>query len=74
MTGVVGVGGRVAGREVAKGAWERLCEVELLVPVGLRGGVGGGGSEMVRCDVKLEEIAGSVPEMERGLEKWCREL
>lgn len=81
--GVVGIGGKVAGRAVARTAWEKLVELELLIPAsgGLNLGLGGGSgvtvvgaSDMVRCDVKLEDIEAAVPGLERGLVKWCREI
>lgn len=72
VTGV-GIGGRVWGQEVARAAWERLVEVELLIPaVGSGSGMGAG--DMVKCDVALEEIEGAVPDIDRTLEKWCREI
>ncbi|KAH8145166.1 uncharacterized protein LAJ45_10830 [Morchella importuna] len=70
------VAGRVWGREVARGAWERLAGWGLLTAVGK----GGGGAEgMWRVEVGLGEIGGVV---ERGgtgggravLGKWCREV
>lgn len=67
----LGIGGKVWGREAARAAWEGLLAAELLLPVGAGGGAAG---EMVRCDVALEEIAGAVPELERGLARWCREI
>lgn len=65
----VGGGSRVWGREVAKEAWERLVELELVVSVsmGRRGG-------MWRVDVALEEIAPSVPGLGSIMAKWCREI
>lgn len=68
----LGIGGKVWGREAAKAAWEQLVETDLLLPVG--GSAGLGPEHMVRCDVALEEIEGAVPDMERGLVKWCREI
>ncbi|MCJ1471294.1 hypothetical protein MMC07_009942 [Pseudocyphellaria aurata] len=65
----VGGGARVWGREVAKEAWERLVDLELVVPVS---GVRGGG--VWRVDVALEEIAPSVPELGTVMAKWCREI
>jgi len=30
---------------------------------------------MVRCDVALEELEGAMEgQLERGLQKWCREI
>jgi len=68
----LGIGGKVWSREVAKAAWEQLVETDLLLSGG--GGMGSGAEHMVRCDVALEEIEGAVPDMERGLVKWCREI
>ncbi|KAH0604520.1 uncharacterized protein H6S33_006897 [Morchella sextelata] len=70
------VAGRVWGREVARGAWERLAEYGLLTAVG-KGGAGAEG--MWRVEVGLGEIGGVV---ERGgagggrggLGRWCREV
>jgi len=58
--------------------WERLGEVGLLVGVGGLGGGGrkgeqGKGERLWRCDVGLEEIAGSV-DMSTVLARWCREI
>lgn len=67
-----GVGGRLWGRDVATGEWERLVGCGLLIPV-----LGGGGAvtatSMVRCDVSLEEI-GAVGGLETGMAKWCRQI
>lgn len=62
---------KVWGREVARGEWERLLELELVMPVA---GAVGGSNAMVRVDVGLEEISPSVPEMDRVMEKWCRTI
>lgn len=71
-----GLGGRVWSRAFAKEAWSLLVDLELLVPA--IGGTGTrrmiGETEMVRCDVALEEIPDAVPELERGLVKWCKEI
>jgi origin recognition complex subunit 4 len=88
-SGAAAVGGasRVWGREVAEGAWERLCDLELMVPAtggtGLAGGVtghGGGvgmggsrGGRMWRVDVGLEEI-GVCEGLSAVMLKWCREI
>lgn len=80
--GVVGIGGKVAGRVVARAAWEKLVELELLIPAasGFSLGSGGGGvvvvgpSDMVKCDIKLEEVEAAVPGLEKGLVRWCREI
>ncbi|CUS08580.1 unnamed protein product [Tuber aestivum] len=74
--------GRLWSKEVALGAWERLAEYELLVPVVISGGSGGGVSRegrMWRVEVGLAEI-GKCLEMGRagvgraGLGKWCKEV
>lgn len=71
VAGQAAVGGesRVWGREVAKEAWERLVELELVISVseGRRGG-------MWKVDVALEEIAPSVPGLGSVMAKWCREI
>ncbi|KAL1626285.1 origin recognition complex subunit 4 [Neofusicoccum ribis] len=73
-------GTKVWGREASRGEWERLVRYHLLLPVvgggGSGGGIGGGSADsaMVRCDVALEEIAPSVPGLDRVLEKWCRHI
>ncbi|KAF2489550.1 hypothetical protein BU16DRAFT_567723 [Lophium mytilinum] len=78
--GAVASGGatRVWGKEVAMREWERLVRWELVVPViGLGAGAGGAGA-MVRVDMALEEIIPSVQagggQMDRVLEKWCRQI
>jgi len=72
VTGV-GIGGKVWGQEVARAAWERLVDVGLLITaVGTGNGLSA--ADMVRCDVALEEIEGAVPDVDRTLEKWCRDL
>ncbi|KAF2145251.1 uncharacterized protein K452DRAFT_316332 [Aplosporella prunicola CBS 121167] len=78
-----GAATKVWGRGVARAEWERLVACELLVPV--QAPLGGGATAaaaaaavapaaMVRCDVALEEIAPSVPGLERVMERWCRVL
>lgn len=65
----VGGGARVWGKEVAKEAWERLADLELVVSVsGNRGGA------LWRVDVALEEIEPSVPGLGSVMAKWCREI
>jgi origin recognition complex subunit 4 len=86
-SGAVAVGGaagtRVWGREVCKGEWERLVGLGLLVPaLGTAGGGGvetsvgrGGVGGMVRVDVALEEIPGSLAGGLTGvMERWCKQL
>lgn len=59
-------GSRVWSRTVARGAWESLVKLELVVPVG------GRGEGMWRAEVALEEIGASG--VGRGLERWCKEI
>lgn len=62
-------GTRVLGRWVARGMWEQLVELELIVPAG-----GEGLQQMFRVDVALEEIAPSVPGLGSTMTKWCKEI
>lgn len=62
-------GARVLGRWVAKGLWEQLVDLELIVPAG-----GDGLQQMFRVDVGLEEIAPSVPGLGSVMTKWCKEI
>lgn len=62
-------GARVSGRWVAKGMWEQLVDLELIVPAG-----GDGQQQMFRVDVALEEIAPSVPGLGSVMAKWCKEI
>ena len=78
-----GAGGRVWGREVSMGAWERLEDLGLLLPaetVG-RGGAAdtGRGGRLLRADVSLEEIRDSGLEALQGtglgsMGRWCKEI
>ena len=64
----VGAGAKVWGREVAKRVWERLVDLELVMPaMGAKGA-------MWRVDVALEEIEGSVEGLSAVMAKWCREI
>lgn len=68
----VGGVGRVWGVDIARGEWERLARLELVLPAAGRG-------EMWRCDVGLEEVGVWVEGEGRavagaGLGKWCREI
>lgn len=78
-TGLTALGSsaKVWGRDVALGAWERLVDVGLLVPVGFGGGGvgrdGGLGGRMYKVDVGLEEIPGAA-ELNGVMSKWCREI
>ncbi|TID23445.1 ATP binding [Venturia nashicola] len=75
-----GSGMRVYGKEVARREWEGLVKLGLCVRVG--GGAfgagnavgGGGGRDMVRVDVALEEIPASVFELGNVMEKWCKQI
>ncbi|KAL8754165.1 MAG: hypothetical protein Q9184_005202 [Pyrenodesmia sp. 2 TL-2023] len=69
----VGGGARVWGKEAGLGAWERLMELELVLPVSV-GGNGDGSRGMYRVDVALEEIGPSCPRMATTMSKWCREI
>jgi origin recognition complex subunit 4 len=65
---------KVWGKGVARREWEGLVELGFIMPVVIGGR--GGGFDMVRCDVALEEI-GAVLAREKGeksLERWCRQL
>ncbi len=82
MRGVVG--GRVWSRRAAQAAWEGLVARGLVVPIsgggaaggggGGSGGAGGGAARLVAVEVALEEIPESVPGLDDGLVKWCREI
>lgn len=67
----VGAGARVWGRDVARGEWEALVKLGVLVPLSEAPGAAGG---LVRVDVKLEEIPGAVPQLSGTMEKWCRQI
>ena len=68
-----GAGGRVWGARVARAVWEgELLKGGLVVAEG-----GGAAEENVRCEVALEEIEGACgggENLERGMERWCREI
>ncbi|KAL8957175.1 MAG: hypothetical protein Q9193_005486 [Seirophora villosa] len=69
----VGGGARVWGKGAAQAAWEKLVELELVLPVST--GVTGDGSRgMCRVDVALEEIGPECPRMGAVMSKWCREI
>lgn len=77
-SGALATGTRVWGREVARSCWEELLKLSLIIPAqgGLSEGVEAevGEKGMVRVDVALEEIIPSCPGLEKGLEKWCRQI
>ena len=73
---VGGGGGRVWSKATAKGEWERLIALELVLPAtgGTLAGKGKGEQgRMWRADVGLEEIGGSV-KMGAVMARWCREI
>ncbi|KAJ8610993.1 hypothetical protein MRB53_038206 [Persea americana] len=70
---MAGIGGKVWGKSVAKSAWEKLVQLELLIPAASSSS-GWGAADMVRCDVALEEIPAAVPDLERAMERWCKEI
>lgn len=41
---------------------------------GASGSGGGWATQMMRCDVALEEIAPSVPKISKMLERWCKQI
>ena len=65
-----GASTKVWSREVAIREWDRLVSYGFLLP--LQGTVAPFG--MYRVDVALEEIAPSVPDLDRVLEKWCKQI
>ncbi|KAF2091995.1 origin recognition complex, subunit 4 [Saccharata proteae CBS 121410] len=70
-----GAGTKVWGRDVARGEWEKLIEWELIMPVvGAGAASGAAATAMVRVDVALEEIAPSVPGLDRVMERWCKHI
>ncbi|KAL8869454.1 MAG: hypothetical protein Q9174_004262 [Haloplaca sp. 1 TL-2023] len=69
----VGGGARVWGKDVAMGAWEKLIDLELIIP-GSSGTRGYSGASMWKVDVALEEIGSSVPRMGSTMARWCREI
>lgn len=74
---VGGGGARVWGKAVAKGAWEHLVGLELVLPAA-GAGRGAGRGEIWRVDVGLEEVGVVLEGMDVpgkwGLGKWCREI
>ncbi|KAL8727191.1 MAG: hypothetical protein Q9166_006228 [cf. Caloplaca sp. 2 TL-2023] len=70
----VGGGARVWGKNVARGAWEKLMDLELVLvaSTGARGS--DGGSLLCRVDVALEEIGSSAPGLGTTMLKWCKEI
>ena len=78
-SGMLAAGGgvRVWSHGVAGIAWERLVDLQLLVPTGLGGGKSLGHSgldgKMWKVDVALEEIPTAV-KLNAVLARWCREI
>ncbi|KAL8647571.1 MAG: hypothetical protein Q9226_006375 [Calogaya cf. arnoldii] len=72
----VGGGARVWGKDVARGAWERLMDLELILTANNAGSRSNGNSAVVMCrvDVALEEIGPSVPRMGAVMSRWCKEI
>ncbi|KAL8785665.1 MAG: hypothetical protein Q9213_003224 [Squamulea squamosa] len=70
----VGGGARVWSKEVARGAWEKLVDLELILVTSS----GSRGSNhvnlMCRVDVALEEIGPSVPRMGVAMSRWCKDI
>ncbi|KAJ9620469.1 origin recognition complex subunit 4 [Taxawa tesnikishii (nom. ined.)] len=69
---VAGAAARVWGKEVARGAWEGLLELGLVLPV--EGRRQSGDAALCRVDVGLEEIGMSGVELGTTMAKWCREI
>ena len=72
----VGGGARVWGKDVARGAWERLIDLELILTASTAGSRSNGNSVVVMCrvDVALEEIGPNVPRMGATMSRWCKEI
>ncbi|KAI4269393.1 MAG: hypothetical protein L6R38_007482 [Xanthoria sp. 2 TBL-2021] len=72
----VGGGARVWGKDVARGAWERLMDLELILTANTAGSRSNSNSAGVMCrvDVALEEIGPSVPRLGATMSKWCKEI
>ncbi|CAF9931606.1 hypothetical protein IMSHALPRED_008662 [Imshaugia aleurites] len=73
----VGGGARVWSTVAAKGAWEHLARLELVLPA-VGAGRGAGRGELWRVDVGLEEIGGGLERVDvpgkATLAKWCKEI
>ncbi|KAL8884059.1 MAG: hypothetical protein Q9215_007812 [Flavoplaca cf. flavocitrina] len=72
----VGGGARVWGKDVARGAWERLIDLELILTASTAGSRSNSNSVVVMCrvDVALEEIGPNVPRMGATMSRWCKEI
>ncbi|KAL8895812.1 MAG: hypothetical protein Q9192_003437 [Flavoplaca navasiana] len=72
----VGGGARVWGKDVARGAWERLIDLELILTASIAGSRSNSNSVGVMCrvDVALEEIGPNVPRMGATMSRWCKEI
>ncbi|MCJ1341373.1 hypothetical protein MMC09_006669 [Bachmanniomyces sp. S44760] len=80
-SGAVAVAGgaRVWNREIAFGAWEKLADLDFVVPAQGIGGVAaagdvGKGGKMWKVDVSLEELGACRLDMSSATAKWCREI
>lgn len=65
-----GASTKIWSREAAIREWDRLINYGFLLPI--QGTVAPFG--MYRVDVALEEIAPSVPDLDRVLERWCKQI
>ena len=80
ISGLTAVGGntKLREKEIALEAWERLEELELLIPVTGPGGGGnmdvGGRGKLCKVDVALEDIRDSGVEMNAVLLSWCKSI
>ena len=74
----VGGGARVWSKDVSRGAWEHLADLELVLPAVGAGRGGGGRGQMWRVDVGLEEIGTGLESVDvpgkAGLLKWCKAI
>ncbi|KAL8856535.1 MAG: hypothetical protein Q9178_006850 [Gyalolechia marmorata] len=70
----VGGGARVWGKDVARGAWERLMDLELILDASTGSRSSSSAGLMCRVDVALEEIAPSIPRIGATMSKWCKEI
>ena len=80
IAGATAMGGsaRPREKEIALEAWERLEELELLIPVTGPGGLGyvdvGGRGKLYKIDVALEEIVASGIDMNATMLRWCKSI
>lgn len=74
-----GAGAKIWSRRLSLGAWERLLDYELIVPVLTAGAIGAGkdasrDGRLVKVDVALEEIVPSVSGLSALMARWCKEI